>query len=350
MARKNGSWLAPIGHMPDPGDIIGYRRNGDPIRSVGGGAVNDVTSWIPEEFSGDVVQKVLQKSAIEAYARPWPMANSLRHVPRSAGMDVAGVAAGGTYGEDSSLNDEVLLTARKMGQALRLNDEDMKDSTLVDVIATKKMDWATSFAKFYDQAALGCTAAENGTTVLFTSVYKSLRTTQATLSYTADDNYVVSASGTAVTYDNLSDVLGLVEVGDYWDDGEALVIAHPSYKSKLRKIKAPQYSGDTGGEPIFVEGQGGDSGTPSTLFGHQVRWSLGAKTHATNTSTPTGNPLLIVCNRQFLYRGVRSGPESAVAGADSGPAFLTDQALLKMRARRGFAVAHPKAFAVLEDA
>lgn len=349
MARTNG-WLAPIGHMPDPGDIIGYRKNGLPIRSVGGGAVNDVSGWTPEEFTSDVVQRVQQRCAIEAFARPWPMANNLRHVPRSAGMDVAGVGPGGTYAEDANVNDQVLLTARKMGQALRLNDEDLKDNTLVDIINTKKMDWATSFAKFYDHAALGCTGVENGTTILYTSVYKSLRTTQATLGYVADDNYVVSASAVAVTYDDLSNVLGKAETSDYWDEGDALVIAHPSYKSKLRAIKAPQYSGDPGGQPIFVEGQGGDSGTPSTLFGHPIAWSLGAKTHATNTSTPTGNPLLIVGNRQYLYRGVRSGPESAVAGADSGPAFLTDQALLKMRARRGFVVAHPKAFAILEDA
>lgn len=343
MARNTG-WLAPIGHMPDPGDIIGYHRNGTPIRSAGGQAVNDVSTWIPEEYSGEVVTRVKQKCAIEAFAREWPMANTLRHVPRSAGMDVEGVAAGGTYNEDGSTNDEVLLTARKMGKALRLNDEDMKDSTLVDVIQTKKMDWATSFSKFYDQAALGCSAAENGTTVLFTSVYKSIRTTQAGLSYTADDNLVVSASGSVVTYDNLSTVLGLAETGDYWDDDEALVLAHPSFKSKLRGIK------DSQNQPIFVRGQQGDSGTPDTLFGHRIAWSLGSRVHATNTSTPTGNPLLIVGNRQYLYRGVRSGPESAVAGADSGPAFLSDQALLKIRARRGFTVAHVKAFAVLEDA
>ncbi|WP_030506374.1 phage major capsid protein [Microbispora rosea] len=304
-------------------------------------AVNDVTTWIPEEYSSEVVQRVTQRSVIEAMARSWPMANNLRHVPRSAGMDVAGVAAGGTYAEDSSTNDEVLLTARKMGQALRLNEEDLADSSLVDVINTKKMDWATSFAKFYDQAALGCTAAENGTTVLFTSVYKSIRTTQSGLSYTADDNYVVSASGSAVSYDNLSDTLSRVETGDYWDEGSALVIAHPSFKAKMRGIK------DTNGTPIFVQGT---AGTPDTLFGHQIFYTLGAKTHATNTSNPTGNPLLIVCNREFLYKGVRSGPESAIAGADSGPAFLTDQALIKIRARRAFAVAHPRAFAVLEDA
>jgi HK97 family phage major capsid protein len=343
-------WLSPIGHMPEPGDIIGVRADGRPIYAIGGGAAADVSAWIPEEFSGDVVQRVQRMSVVEAEARPWPMANNLRHVPRSAGMDVDPVAKGGTYGEDANTNDEVLLTSRKMGKALRLADEDLQDSTLVDVIQTKKMDWATSFAKFFDQATLACTGTENGTTILFTSVYKSLRTTQSSLGYTADDNYVVSASGSAVSYDNLSDVLARVESSDYWDEGDALVIAHPSFKQKLRNIRAPQYSGDTAGSPIFVAGQGGDSGTPDTLFGHRIRWSLGAKTHATNTSNPTGNPLLIVCNRQMLFRGVRSGPESAIAGADSGPAFLTDEALLKIRARRGFAVAHPKACAVLEDA
>lgn len=342
MARKNG-WLSPIGFMPDPGDIIGYRKDGQPIRLAGGGAVNNVDDWIPEEYSSEVIQRVNRMSVVERVARPWTMSTKTRSVPRSAGMDVEGIPNGGTYGEDASNNDEVILKARKMGKALRLDDEDIKDSTLVDVINTKKIDWGISFAKFYDQAALGCTGTENGTTILFTSLYKSLRTTNSETSYTADANYVASASGSAVTYDNLSAVLGLVEESDYWDESSALVIAHPAYKAKLRGIK------DSQGDPIFVAGQGGDRGTPSTLFGHEIAWSLGAKTHATNTSTPAGNPLLIVGNRDYLYKGVRSGPESFVAGADTGIGFLTDQAILKVRARRGFAVAHEKAFAVLED-
>jgi len=306
-------------------------------------AAIDVDDWIPEEWSGEVVQRVQQMSVVERYARSWPMANRTRHVPRSAGMDVEGIAAGGTYGEDSSANDEVLLTARKIGKALRIDDEDLQDSSLVDVLNTKKLDWATSYAKFYDQACLGCTAAENGTTILYTSVYKSVRTTNTATGYTADTNYVVSASGAAVTYDDLSNVLSKVETGDYWEEGATLVIAHPSFKQKLRGIKDDQKM------PVFVQGQGGDRGTPSTLFGHEIVWSLGAKTHATNTANPTGNPLLIVCNRNYLYKGVRSGPESVVAGADTGIGFLTDQAVLKIRARRGFAVAHEAAFAVLED-
>lgn len=306
-------------------------------------AVNNVDDWIPEEPSGEVIQRVNQMSVVERLARPWPMSTLTRSVPRSAGMDVEGIAKGGTYGEDTSNNDEVLLRARKMGKALRLDDEDMQDSTLVDILNVKKRDWATSYAKFYDASCLGTTAAENGTTVLFTSVYKSIRTTNADTSYTADANYVASASGSPVSYDNLSNVLGLAETGDYWDDSMALVVAHPGYKNKLRGIKDSQQ------RPVFVEGQGGDKGTPSTLFGYEIAWSLGAKTHATNTANPTGNQLLIVCNRDYLYKGVRSGPESYVAGADTGIGFLTDQAVLKIRARRGFAVAHEAAFAVLED-
>ena len=50
--------------------------------------------------------------------------------------------------------------------------------------------------------------------------------------------------------------------------------------------------------------------------------------------------LLVVANPNYAYLGIRSGPESATAGADTGAAFMTDEALLKMRARRGFGVAN----------
>lgn len=298
--------------------------------------------WIPEEWNSAVIQRVRQMSAVEAFARRHPMASDTMHVPRSAGMDVAVVAKGGTYAEDVNANDDVLLTARKIGEAIRIALEDLEDSA-ADIIATKRLDWATSYAKFFDNACLGVTAAENGTTIPYTSVYKAIKTTNADTGYTADANLVTSITAEAVDYDDLSNVLSLVEVGNYWDDGNALVIAHPGYKQKLRGIKDDQNM------PVFVQGQGGDRGTPDTLFGHPVHWSLGARTHATASQSPTGSQLLIVCNREYLFRGDRSGPESAVAGPDTGAAFLTDEALLKMRARRAFCVANENAFAVLED-
>lgn len=304
-------------------------------------ARNTFEDWIPEEWDSQVVQRVAQVSVIESEAREYPMATDTRHIPRSAGVDVNGVAKGSAYGEDESVNDDVLLTAKKAGRAIRIADEDLQDSN-VAILEQKRVDWATSWAKYLDNACLAVTAAESGVTVPYTSVYKAIRTTNSDTSYTADANYVASATGGVVSYDNLSAVLGKVEVGDYWEEGLTLVIAHPSLREKLRNIKDDQ------NQPIFVRGQGGDAGTPDTLFGHRIRWSLGARTSATATHAPTGNPLVIVVNRDFLAIGKRSGPESRVAGPDTGAAFLTDEALLKMRARRAFALTHEKAAAVLE--
>lgn len=304
-------------------------------------ARNTFEDWIPEEWDSQVVQRVQQVSVIESEAREYPMSTDTRHIPRSAGVDVNGVDKGSAYGEDVSANDDVLLTAKKAGRAIRIADEDLQDSN-VAIVEQKRVDWATSWAKYLDNACLAVTAAESGVTVPYTSVYKAIRTTNADTSYTADTNYVATATGGVVSYNNLSAVLGKVEVGDYWEEGMTLVVAHPSLREKLRNIKDDQ------NQPIFVRGQGGDSGSPDTLFGHRIRWSLGARTSATAVHNPTGNPLLIVVNRDFLAIGKRSGPESRVAGPDTGAAFLTDEALLKMRARRAFVLTHEKAAAVLE--
>ena len=302
-------------------------------------ARNTMEAWIPEEYDSQVVQRVNQMSAAEALFRKVPMGTATKSVPRSAGMGVAVVPKGSAYSEDQSANDSVILSAYKFGSADRLAEEDIDDS-LADVVATKQKDWATSYAKALDNACLGVTAAQNGTTVPFTSVYKALRTTDAATGYTADDNYVATAgTGAAATYAQLSQVVGAIETGDYFDEANLAVIAHPSFKSSFRGIL------DSQNRPIFIQGL---AGTPDSLFGYPVKWSLGAKTSAVNTSAPTGNPLLFVVNTQLMLLGVRSGPESVFIDGRSGLAALTDESILKMRARRAFAVGHPGAAAVLE--
>lgn len=304
-------------------------------------ARNTYEDWIPEEWDGAVIQRVQQMSAVEARGRSYPMATDTRHVPRSQGVGVAGVDKGSPgYSEDDSTNDEIVISAKKFGRAIRIADEDLQDSH-IGILEQKQVDWATSYAKYFDNATLAVTAAQSGTTVPFQSVYKALRTTNNDVSYTADDNYVAAASAQP-TFDELSEVLGLYEQGDFFDASSTVVIAHPSFKQRLRGIK------DDSNMPIFVQGQQGDSGTPDMLFDYPIHWSLGAKTSAEATGSPEGSAILVVGNAQFLAVGRRSGPESMVAPADSGAAFLTDEALLKMRARRGFAVSHEKAFAVLE--
>lgn len=303
-------------------------------------ALNDHATWVPEEWGGPVLTAVMQTSAVEALGRPEAMNTDTKHVPREGGIGLDILDKGDTYTEDATSDDEVQLRARKFGRALSLADEDIKDTSgLVDIIDQKKLSWATSYAKGYDNACLGTIGtASMAANRPFQSVREAVRTTDAELGYTADTNFLASAG--TVTYDDLSQVLGMYEDGDYFDEANTIVIASPAFKRTFRDIK------DDNNRPIFVQGTGG---TPDTLFGYETRWSPGARTSTAASKAPTGNPLLVVGNRQLLIVGRRSGPESFVAGADSGVGFLTDEAKLKMRARRGFAVGHPAAFAVLEQ-
>jgi HK97 family phage major capsid protein len=309
-------------------------------------ARNTLEAWIPEEYDSEVITKIKQLSALEAHAHRVTMTSQTKSTPRSGGMDVEIVSKGGTYGEDSNANDDVTLHAQKFGKALRVAEEDIDDS-LADFIDTKMGDWGTAYAKSLDNAGFGVTAAKGTSGCAFDSLYYLLTQNDATIEYTANANLTKTGSG-GPSYDGLSNVFGKVEESDYYDEDELLVIAHPRFRKRFRGIK------DGDNRPIFQESSNGTPGggtgrSPDTVFGHQIHWSLGARTSATVTSKPTGNPLMIVCNRKLLLLGIRSGPESIFIDGRDGLAALTDESILKMRSRRAFAPGHLKAFSVYED-
>lgn len=329
----------------DVGDILGFNPDGSPIYAVGGGARNTYEAWIWEEFGSDVIQKVRQQSAVEAVAQRIPMKTQTRSTPRSGGVGIEIIAKGGAYGEDTSTNDDVILAAQKFGKAVRIAEEDIDDS-LADVVNTKLSDFATSYGKGLDNACLAVTAAKATTGCKFDSLYYQLSQTNAGTSYTANTNITQTGSG-GTTYDSLSGVAGKVETSDYFDEGGSIWIVHPAYKKKLRGIK------DSNQRPIFNESSNGTAGgaqnVPDTIMGYPVKWSLGARTSATPTASPGGNPLAIFGNPNLLLLGVRSGPESIFIDGRDGLAALTDESILKMRARRGFNIAIEHAFSVHED-
>lgn len=311
-------------------------------------ARNTYEAWLPEEFGSNVITKVNQVSAVENYAQRIPMQTQTRSTPRSGGVGVGMVAKGGAYSEDTSANDEVVLREQKFGQAVRIAEEDIADS-LADIVNTKTVDWATAYAKILDNACLAVTAAKASSGCAFDSLYYLLSQTDAATGYTANSNITQTATGApAITYANLSTLAGLYEAGDYFDESASVVIAHPKYKQLLRGVL------DSQNRPIFQEGStgvpgGGQGPTADTVFGYRVHWSLGAKTSAAPTPTPTGNPLLIIGNPMYLLLGVRSGPETIFIDGRNGLAALTDESILKMRARRGFAPGVEQAFAILEQ-
>lgn len=296
-------------------------------------------NWIPIEWDSEVISRVLKASAVEALAERHSMNTSTKRILRQQGYTVT---AGKEYTRDDGDLDYVTLTARRfMGQSVLDEDDTADAAMIVDTVTKRAADWAVSYATAFDNACLGVTATENGVAAPFTSVYKAVRTADAAADYTADDNYVGSTLAASAAYDVFSSVLTLVEDSDYWDGNNALIIANPAFRDVLRRTK------DDNGTPIFVQGQGGDSGQPDTLFGVEIFWSRGAKTSAAMSASPEGNPLLVfVGNRQLLKLGVRSGPESRMDVADAHS--NVDDIAVKFRSRRGFQLGHVKAFSVLE--
>ena len=191
-------------------------------------AAADVDLWIPEEEGGPVLQKINASSVVEVIARQEPMSTLTKKVPRDGGVDFDGATTKGVaISEDDGDVDTVLLTARKLAKIVRLNDEDVEDtSDVANVVTQKQLGWARAYGIGFDNATLAVTAAENGTTIPFTSLYKTLMTTDAGLpdgvTYTGGSNVVQTATGAGVvvSYDNLSNVFGLLESGNFWSDAE----------------------------------------------------------------------------------------------------------------------------------
>lgn len=322
-----------------PGQVLGHRKNGSPIYAIAGGAADNFDDWLPEETDSAVIMRVNQVSAVMSQGRHTPMTTATKKVPRSSGMDVTTLNKSGSYVSSDDENDDVLLTARKHTGLLTVAEEDLNDSA-ADIIETKKIDFATSLGKYIDNATIATTAAENAPTVPYNSVLFALTQSNATTDYTANDNIIGTAVVGEASYDELSAVFGVYEDGDYFDEANTIVIAHPTFRKQLRQVKDDQ------GMPIFVKGQGGDSGTPDMLFETPIFWSNGLRTSATATQSPTGDPLLVVCNKDFLVLGDRSTVETQPIPAAIS---TSDDANIKTRIRLGFAIGHEKAFGVLRD-
>lgn len=279
--------------------------------------------WIAEQAGSEVLETLASNSAVEAVARKVNMTSDAYRVPRFTGVGVDIVAEGALIPQQEATLDSVLLEANKWANRFALSVEDERDAVL-DAFAAYKRNWTSKFARELDNACLGVTADVTGpgTSVPFQSVYNAA----------SDSSNVVATAGD-LEFEMLNDAFGAIETGEY--NGNLVVIAHPSFKGALRNLK------DGAGDRVVSEPLGGGN---QTVFGLEVVYSVGARTSTTATDAPSGNPLLIVGNRDHMILGVRDGVESAIADFR----WEYDEREVKMRARRAFAVATPEAFQVIE--
>lgn len=284
--------------------------------------------YILEEQGSVVIQDLLANSAVESFARRENMASRTKSVPRFVADAPEVVAEGGTIPEASVTLDEVVLTAKKYAKIFHISEEDVNDS-LVDTLTTYKKEWASRWARKFDNACLGVTAVGDGDDGQpFNSLYYSV--TQ----YNSASNKIQTAG--ALEFADISNALGIVESSAKFDAANTVFMAHPKMLAHIRNLV------DGTGKLVLPNPM---ERTPGSLFGYPLVVSYGAATSAAATDTPAGNPLLIVGNRQMMINGVRGGIESVVS---RDAQFNTDGVLLKTRIRRGFAVADASAFAIVE--
>lgn len=329
-----------------------------------GSGPGEFDGWLPVDFGDEAIHALAEDSAVEMLARQEPMPENTKTVPRFNNFTVGNAAKGQQYVESTSYEDQIELTAKKVGGFVRIAEEDLRD-LVADPLAQYRIQAARALAKEFDNSCLGTTGAKNTTTVKYQSVYRKVRNGQtdtdsfdAEFGYTDDDNYdsITEANFANPTtsasngYDALSDLLSLVEDGEF-NDGELAVIAHPSLRGKLRKIK------DGNGQPVMTQNGLVLRGTPQYDFlGHPFAWSRGARTHAVNSQSPTGNALVIVAVRRMLVKGNRAlAPQIpastfgvALQRSQQGPGFLSDEAYMKAAYRRAFVPATALGMAVLE--
>ena len=290
--------------------------------------LTEANGYILEEQGSNVIQDLVANSAVERFARRENMASRTKTVPRFVSDAPQVVAEGGTIPEASATLDEIVLTARKYAQIMHVSEEDLNDS-LPDVLTVYKREWASRWARKFDNACLGVTAAGDGDDGQpFTSLYRAVSPGSA------GTNLI--QTGGALTYAQLNNALGIAEDSSKFDAANTVWMAHPKMLKEIRGMIK-------GNNDLVLPDP--LAGTPGSLFGYPLVISYGAATSTAATDSPAGNALLIVGNRQMLINGVRGGVESVVS---RDAEFTKDGVLLKTRIRRGFAVADADAFAIVE--
>ena len=291
--------------------------------------LTEANGYILEEQGSAVIQDLIANSAVERFARREAMASRTKSVPRFLADAPEVVAEGDEIPAAEATLDEVVLTAKKYAKLFHISEEDVNDS-LVDVLSTYRREWASRWARKFDNATLGLDVNVDGTDV---APYRSL---YYAVSVDTDGENVEATDG-ALTFAHINNALAKVETSSKFDAANTVFMAHPKMLAAIRGMVQGNNNELVLPNPLDA--------TPGSLFGYPLVVSYGAARSSVATDTPTGNPLLIVGNKNMLINGVRGGVESVVS---RDAEFARDGVVLKTRIRRGFAVADASAFAIVE--
>lgn len=298
---------------------------------------DNLDNWISPAVNQNVLVPV-QESAFEKATWKVEMSTESEYVPIAAANSFKGYAAGQTIALNDTTEARVQLTLVDLCSADTIPAAKMNDSLGVEkTLVTKQSRMLFDLAVQLDNAGYATTAAANGGTVPFNSVYRQVKAATPA-------NVVVTAG--ALTFAHVSNAVATAENSDFAND--IVIVAHVSLKGKIRSI--------TDGDGRFVFADGGlVNNVGDTLFGYPVIWSRGLKTSAAISGAPTGNALLVVAPRQMIISGEGNLPGVpdalpgfAVQDSANGVGFLSNSWTVKACVRRALVVADTASVGIVE--
>jgi len=186
----------------------------------------EANGYILEEQGSAVIQDLVANSGVEAFARREAMASRTKSVPRFVADAPEVVAEGAAIPEAAATLDEIVLTARKFAKIFHVSEEDLNDN-LVDVLTTYRREWASRWARKFDNACLGVSVAQDGTdTAPYTSLYRLI-------GMPAQPTNLITTGG-ALSYEDLNNALGIVEDSSKFDAANTVWMAHPKMLKEIR--------------------------------------------------------------------------------------------------------------------
>lgn len=293
----------------------------------------DLTDWQKIQYDPTLRTQQVQESAVLRVAAPLTMSGHSVEIPRH----LSGIVGGGSVlVEDTTDGSKVTMYSYQYNNKVQMDEADTEDA-YIDAINAYDFQFLNRLAVVHDNACLGVTGARSTVPTdnrPYNSLIKVLRTDDTDAGYAADDNVI---SG-ALTYDNLSNLLGILEDSDFGDPSQLVVIGHRGLRNNLRKIK------DSQNNPIFQDAAA--NVLDETLFGAPIVWTQGAVESSQYNAMSASNPkLLFIVNRSAIVNGQRIEPQSRFIPASINTTELAHT--LQHRARRGFVVTIPNAASVL---
>jgi HK97 family phage major capsid protein len=230
---------------------------------------------------------------------------------------------------------QVALTPKKVAAMVKLSNE-LLNLSLPQAEAVVRQDLVQQLSLAIDLAALRGTGADNQPTGI---------------ANTSGINTV--ALGTNGSYleslDLFFDMVAALEE-DNALRGKLAFVTHPKVKSALRKLKTPQFSGDTGGEytlpPLVVALLATDAALEQAV-GYPILPSTQLPTNLTK-GTSTNCTEVYFGNWEDLLIG-QWGGLSILASPHAGDAFAKDQTWVRVTMSVDVAVRHAESFCLCND-